>query len=906
MAAAAAGIAVCTSAAPAEAFKADVTRTTGGVPHIEAATLGDGAFGVGYSAAEDNICTLADVYLTGDAERAKFLGVGAGNANLNSDFFWKSIIDDGTVEDILDKPFPEGPSQDARAMARGYVAGYNKYLADKGGAAGITDPRCAGQPWVRPLTTIDAWKLALNLSMRASSNQNIGGIVSAAPPAVPRGIVGQVARTSSSQEWTDQDVKDALAGTIFDTTADPKLGSNAIGVGGDNTRTGGGVVLGNPHFPWNGNERFWEFQLKVPGEVDVVGASLMGSPVVNIGHNKHVAWSHTVSTGRRFTLHKLQLVPGQPTKYVFEGQEESMRKQTVAVDVLNGPAQTHDFYFSRFGRVANFTAVQASWNTSNAYAFDDANGDNLRVFDQWLAMDKARSAQELMDAQKRIGGIPWVNTLGADDKGNSFYTDYSVTPHVTNAQLAPAECGVGTATVPAATVRGNRVYLLDGTKAKCSLKSDDDSVVPGIFGASQLPALKNRTYVQNSNDSHWLTNPTTPLTGFPEVVGPEVGPAALRTRLGIDIINDRLAGTDGQPGNKFTLETLKGAWLQFRSLGAELTLPGLRNICNTAPGGVINGVNVSAACPVLDNYDGTGKRDSKGGWLFARFWAGTQNTNASFFTTPYNVGDPVGTPNTLNESFASTRNALAAAVKDLSDRGIPLDASIGEVQKFTRNGQAIGIPGCNSGCYPVISSSYTGTTSKISEVASGNSFVMFAEMDPDTGPRAEALLTYSQSEDSTSPYYKDQTELYSNSQWLVLPYTDGEIASAFLNTRTLDDGAAPEGQGPAGPTGPTGPIGTTGPQGPIGTTGPIGPQGDQGPIGTTGPVGPQGNQGPIGSTGPVGPQGNQGSQGNQGLPGADGKDGKDGAAGPAGPAGSQGPAGPAGQNGASGSSGSQG
>ena len=61
-------------------------------------------------------------------------------------------------------------------------------------------------------------------------------------------------------------------------------------------------MLGNPHFPWAGNERFWEFHLQVPGDVDVIGASLMGSPVVNIGHNRHVAWSHTVSTGRRFTL----------------------------------------------------------------------------------------------------------------------------------------------------------------------------------------------------------------------------------------------------------------------------------------------------------------------------------------------------------------------------------------------------------------------------------------------------------------------------------------------------------------------------------------------------------------------------------------------------------------------------
>jgi len=34
------------------------------------------------------------------------------------------------------------------------------------------------------------------------------------------------------------------------------------------------------------------------------------SPFVNIGFNKDVAWSHTVSTAKRFTLYQLQLVPG--------------------------------------------------------------------------------------------------------------------------------------------------------------------------------------------------------------------------------------------------------------------------------------------------------------------------------------------------------------------------------------------------------------------------------------------------------------------------------------------------------------------------------------------------------------------------------------------------------------------
>ena len=41
-----------------------------------------------------------------------------------------------------------------------------------------------------------------------------------------------------------------------------------LGIGRDNATRGNGVVIGNPHFPWAGNERFWEFQLQVKGDLE--------------------------------------------------------------------------------------------------------------------------------------------------------------------------------------------------------------------------------------------------------------------------------------------------------------------------------------------------------------------------------------------------------------------------------------------------------------------------------------------------------------------------------------------------------------------------------------------------------------------------------------------------------------
>ncbi len=49
-----------------------------------------------------------------------------------------------------------------------------------------------------------------------------------------------------------------------------RFGSNAVGLGSDLTG-GAGALLGNPHFPWFGIERFYAVHLTIPGRYDVDG-----------------------------------------------------------------------------------------------------------------------------------------------------------------------------------------------------------------------------------------------------------------------------------------------------------------------------------------------------------------------------------------------------------------------------------------------------------------------------------------------------------------------------------------------------------------------------------------------------------------------------------------------------------
>ena len=74
----------------------------------------------------------------------------------------------------------------------------------------------------------------------------------------------------------------------------------------------------------------------------MAGASLFGVPIVLIGHTQRLAWSHTVSTARRFTPFELKLVPGSPTTYLYDGQPRQMTADRVTVQVPGAGGRLED------------------------------------------------------------------------------------------------------------------------------------------------------------------------------------------------------------------------------------------------------------------------------------------------------------------------------------------------------------------------------------------------------------------------------------------------------------------------------------------------------------------------------------------------------------------------------------
>lgn len=803
--------------APPAAGGVVVRRTAFGVPHVQASSFEGAGYGYGFAFAQDNLCTAAEDFVTVNGQRSRYFGPNASyfvlgkemtESNLNSDFFWQQVSDTHTIQRLVAEPPPQGPRPEALDLARGYAAGYDRFLASVGGSTGVPDTRCRGKAWVRPIAAMDVWRRIYELEEFASGVALINGIGEAQPPgagalpssglgiaglrapALPRGLGADALPGADASTPIPNGFADALRRRLHGA-----LGSNAVAIGRAGTRDHThGLLLGNPHFPWTGPQRFYQAQLTIPGRMNVEGVSLLGTPLILIGHTDNMAWSHTVSTAFRFAPYQLSLVPGDPTSYYVDGKPEAMTRRSLTVQALQGDGSvrpiTRTLYSSRYGPMFDNLAgsLALPWTTSTAYTEVDANADVLgRVANTFLSFDQAQSAPEMLDILKRYEGIPFVNTVVADRQGNALYADIGSVPHVTNNEISQCNTQLGTVTFKQAGLA-----ILDGSRSGCRPGSDPDAIKPGIFGPQNLPHLTRSDYVTNSNDSYWLANPHQPLTGYARMIGSEGSARSLRTRIGLIETQARVDGSDGQGPAGFTRQDMQNLDFGDQVYSAELTRDALVGMCRGLPGGLAptsSGapVTVRSACEVLAHWDRRDDLGSRGAVLFQRFWLHANKATPSPFAHPFDPADPVRTPNTLDTSNPTVRLALGDAIADLDHAHVALDASVGDVQYVAHDGLRIPIPGGAGDPLGVFNAIYTDGAGETLAPAPflGSSYVQVVTWNASPCPDAATILTYSESDNPASAHFADQTARFSAKGWVPESFCHRDVLAHTLSTDVL-------------------------------------------------------------------------------------------------------------------------
>lgn len=727
-------------------FQAKIQRTTGGVPHVTGSDYANAGFGMGYVWAEDHGCVMSGRWLTVGAEASKRFGAegpkfafDARNGDLASDLYIKKLIDEGWLGKLMENTGPTGILPEVRELVRGYVAGYNQYLKEVNNK--FTDPQCADADWIRPITERDVYLNATYWAdMLTAVRNEFSGYLAAVPPGAPLTAPNKAATV------------------LADIPAPKVTASNMIALGREATQSGNGMVFSNPHWEWGTADAMVAAHVTVPGKFNVNGMVFGASPVIGIGHNDKVGWGNTsagaaVTNGVRY---RLDLVPGSPTSYMVDGVRHEMVPTKVTVQVRNAAGTvapyTHTFYETLFGTVS--ASAARPWTEKNAYTWKHSP---LKVsgLNMWHMYGHAKTVDDINAADGAAMGVAWINTVAADTNGRAYRSMPTPLPYLTDAVRAQCVAQTG---------------ILDGTRGSCLPKNDPTAPFPGVFPASMIPTQFRNDYTFNTNDSHWISNLRKPLEGYPSLFGPERVPLSSRTRSAIQMIEERMAGTDGLPGKGFTLNTFMSVLFDGREFN-QMWRPDLLQFCAELQKRPDAPAGLPQACEAIAAWGGTYHLDDAGAVLFKRFME-RSGTSAARYVVPFNAADPYGTPSGLVKSDA-VRDALYGAVNDLTTSGIPLNATLRKYQYRLVGSERIPLPGGNI-FQRLNTTAFAGADGW--QGIAGSSFIYWVELTP-KGPVGKQIQVQGQSSNAKSPYFTSQTRMYSEGKFLDIRFTEAEIAA---------------------------------------------------------------------------------------------------------------------------------
>ena len=321
----------------------EVRWTEHGIPHVTAQTWEGLGFGFAHSVAYDGVCVIAKELATVNGELSAFFG--ADEANINSDAFHRALLNESKIDEYL-----AASSANSTAMDAGYARGYNHFIETR---AAELPASCLGADWVKPIDERDLARLAIGVGIRYGLGR----------------VTTQIATAQPNQAVAGLEPLDLFVDV-------ERIGSNAYAFGSELTENGRGILLGNPHYPWQGPSRFHMAHLTLPGEVDFMGVGLLSTPRLAIGFNDKIAWSHTVSTALRFTFFRLDLVPGNPMAYQLGDEQREIQAIDVQIETPEGVVD-RTVYLTHLGPVV--AGEQTPWNDQYVYVMRDVNYEMLDI-----------------------------------------------------------------------------------------------------------------------------------------------------------------------------------------------------------------------------------------------------------------------------------------------------------------------------------------------------------------------------------------------------------------------------------------------------------------------------------------------------------------------------------------------
>ena len=239
----------------------------------------------------------------------------------------------------------------------------------------------------------------------------------------------------------------------------------------------------------------------MPGEIDMYGVQLSGLPGLAIGFSEDFGWTHTVSAGDRFTAYRLDLVPGDPTSYLYGEEQRSMTPEEMTIEVLGDDGQVSEqvrtMWRTHYGPVLDFPGI--GWSDSTTITMRDANIDNDEFVEQYLALVKSTSLDDLIELNETYNGVPLFNTVAVSSDGRAW-TRTPRPPLPSDEAIAAYEASLESDLL-VKLAGDNGAVLLDGSNPLFEWATCPAPVTRAWSRTPSNPGWERDDYVFNANDS---------------------------------------------------------------------------------------------------------------------------------------------------------------------------------------------------------------------------------------------------------------------------------------------------------------------------------------------------------------------------------------------------------------------
>lgn len=190
--------------------------------------------------------------------------------------------------------------------------------------------------------------------------------------------------------------------------------SNNWVVSGAKSATGKPLLANDPHLSYGVPSLWYLAHIEAPN-LNVIGATVPGLPVVLLGRNERIAWGATNVGADVQDLYVLQEAAGG---YRYKGQVEPYQTLDEAIKVKGQPDQTLKVRLSRYGPVIS-DVVDAAGQQPLALRWTSLDPQDS-LLEAFFLINKAQNWEQFLAAMQRYT-TPSQNFVYADVDGNIGY-----------------------------------------------------------------------------------------------------------------------------------------------------------------------------------------------------------------------------------------------------------------------------------------------------------------------------------------------------------------------------------------------------------------------------------------------------------------------------------------------------